>query len=410
MVPHDSDQPPARADIESDPEASLWAALDGAGVRWLLLAESARNLPHVRGYQIYVDGHARSEATDIFSGEGWSRPRLTRPGLGASRDQWVTIHESSMVRVDVYFVLAFPGDGGEWRYVDGDNVMASRSQRQDGMWVASDDHALPLVAFIRSTSQGPPIDPAFAKECADRYAGADNVELGALVEAALGLSREPLPKVLQARFSWFEDSQTPTVSRRRQTLTVGLIGPDGTGKTTICDLVERELDGWVVRTYLGQKEYVLPGVEWIERQGSSVFAKLFRYLAYPSDLFVRRRRMSSRAQGGILLVDRLPMFPFTGGSGRLMPSIYQRALPRFDLLVRLGGDDRTIYDRKPEGDFATFLKNAQKARDMDIARLADVCVDLDATRPLNEVLDSFLASLFATAAFRTGFLNSMSPK
>ena len=102
------------------------------------------------------------------------------------------------------------------------------------------------------------------------------------------------------------------------------------------------------------------------------------------------------------------MFPFASNVDGLTTSFYQRALPKFDLLVRLHGDDRVIYDRKPEGDFNNFSKNAQKARELDIGQLADTCVELDATKPLAEVLDALLASIFSTPTFGNRFLNQTS--
>jgi len=170
-------------------------------------------------------------------------------------------------------------------------------------------------------------------------------------------------------------------------LVVALIGADGTGKTTLVDAFARTLDVKMERFYLGQKKFVLPLTgRWVASQGR-FRSELFRWVLYPLDLRCRTLGMFIPKFGSrqmpVVLIDRLPMFPFEGRSW-LLERIYRFALPRIDLLVLLTGDADLIYGRKAEGEKSELLRNMRKAELAHAAVPARRRLTLDVSRSVDQ--------------------------
>jgi hypothetical protein len=178
--------------------------------------------------------------------------------------------------------------------------------------------------------------------------------------------------------------------RRGPLLAVALIGADGSGKTTLVERVIAAAPGDVATLYLGQNRYVLPGMARLEASRGRFSAALFRWAALPLDLLLRRWRSLRAANGRLMLTDRLPMFPFTGGS-RTLERLYRLVLPRFDLLVLLDADAAVFHERKPEGDPFEHRRQQEKARALPKAGLARASAVVDTSG----TVDSSLARLEA---------------
>ena len=185
---------------------------------------------------------------------------------------------------------------------------------------------------------------------------------------------------------------------------MAFIGADGTGKTTLVDHLARELDVPVKKIYLGQKRFVIPLIDQWGEDNGKLRSAIFRWIAYPIDLRLRTAKLSvrqwMRKEHSIVLVDRLPAFPFQGGS-RILRKIYRLALPRVDVLVLLTGDAELIFSRKPEGSKGDVFRNLKKSELLFINIDAKARVRLDISRTVAQHvtdLTSHIASFNETVA------------
>lgn len=172
---------------------------------------------------------------------------------------------------------------------------------------------------------------------------------------------------------------------RGRTLVVVFLGSDGSGKTTLVEAVKAALPDETVNIYLGEKEFATGLAESAflasnRPEAGAVPARwltaLYNYLLLPLDLLCRCIAARRGASGRILLIDRVPGFPFVSGS-RLLRTIYRGVLPRPDLVVLLHGEPAVLAARKPDATMRSIASDTSKFRNVAHALGAAGVVEID---------------------------------
>jgi thymidylate kinase len=216
-------------------------------------------------------------------------------------------------------------------------------------------------------------------------------------------------------------------------LTVAIIGPDGSGKSTVIDEIVRWL-GWRLSlrvSYLGTARPSRPtaAVQFTSRLARRVSGRLptlagianlvtaVRYLAEARDRAGRvREGRRLAANGALVLFDRYPLEwvrlanrPVDGprvaelgdgaqrglldGLRRREEAIYAR-IPPPDLVILLTVDPATALARKPSVKPETISAKAQAVVEAASRASADGVVVVDATRPLEDVVGAVEAEIW----------------
>jgi thymidylate kinase len=214
-------------------------------------------------------------------------------------------------------------------------------------------------------------------------------------------------------------------------LIVALVGPDGTGKSTIMRRLPHLLGGSVKTVYAGDNpeagERLLPTTRllwWLRRRthGPLVHGPpplerpprrsvARRTLTAPRSVlllanqcaeeWVRLRRASRwAAAGNLVVLDRSYLHDYwhhdiaaTDRSPlqRVHGFWLEHVLPRPDLTIVLDAPPEVLFARKPEGTLAALSR--RRAEYADLEQLSPATVVVDAARPLAEVESAVLAAI-----------------
>ncbi len=137
------------------------------------------------------------------------------------------------------------------------------------------------------------------------------------------------------------------------------IGTDGAGKSALCEALAQSMPGHTAVHYFGLKHFRLQFVARAsERSGG--YGRVLRYLLFPLDLLLRRRRLSATP---VALIDRVPGWAFAGAEP-ILRGIYRRVLPLADLVVLCEGEPAKVSARKNERNVAECVRDMRKWRDV----------------------------------------------
>jgi thymidylate kinase len=166
------------------------------------------------------------------------------------------------------------------------------------------------------------------------------------------------------------------------------IGTDGTGKTTVStELGARLLSDDAEYVYLGMKHYKFELTQTLHDSSSRVMQYLFKYIAYPFDIFSKKINLPANKN---IIIDRLPGYPFAN-SNKLVKLIYSLAIPKIDCLIWLHGSPEVIYLRKKERDIDGLVQDQKKIglvfERVAAAKKIDICVDV---LTVDEIIDIVL--------------------
>lgn len=173
-------------------------------------------------------------------------------------------------------------------------------------------------------------------------------------------------------------------ARTRRGLSVAVVGPDGAGKSTLVEGLERSLPLPTSTAYMGLTGGRMPLADRLRVPGV-VFA------ARVAILWVRYLRVvARRAVGDVVLVDRYTFDGRVPSGVRLGPvrrrtrAMEASVVPRPDVLFVLDAPGAVMFDRKGEYDAATL--ETWRGAYRRIADEVDGAIVLDATQPATTVL------------------------
>lgn len=186
--------------------------------------------------------------------------------------------------------------------------------------------------------------------------------------------------------------------RSRHGFVVMILGADGSGKSTLVDALCAAFPDEAVRAYFGEKEFrielaarALAALQRgaLGRLPARALRFLYEYLLLPLDLLCRRRRLAGAEQPSVVVIDRVPGFPFV--SGRMVQRrLYRAVLPKPSLVVLLEGDPATLASRKHDATIAGIsydtAKFRQVARSLDAPHIVEIDTTLrDRAQTLSQV-------------------------
>ncbi len=199
-------------------------------------------------------------------------------------------------------------------------------------------------------------------------------------------------------------------------VTVALIGPDGSGKTTISDRLQTELGLPVTSIYMGVNMHrggvLLPHTRLLvavrrRRWGDDPEAasdissvRLANWLAEEAYRFWVAHRQTRR--GRVVIFDRHFFADLVAGdirangaprplARRIHVFMLQHVFPKPDLVVCLDAPAEVLYARKPEG----TIERVRRKREESLAavRAFPHSLVIDATRPPDEVVDEIATTI-----------------
>jgi thymidylate kinase len=380
----------------------LFAAFTEAGLRWSLL-RPLESLPELEGdVDVLVAPVHAARVPELVAAEGFLVIRMAGPDLHAAdfdeqtrRFLWIHVQsELSLARTTIpaASVLA--------------DAVPGKVPRPEDSWLL-------WILLLRALVDKGGLAPRH-REAVFALAGrvlSPPPELAAIAErhglspavvqrlAATGdwaaLDRQVLPESASPRRRRLTRA---AVGRRLQQLreprglSVAVVGPDGAGKTTLVEALDRQLPFPSRRHYMGLTGGRMPRAEALRVPGLVLAARL-------AILWGRFARSEyDRRLGRIVLIDRytldgavpsgVPLRPLAQLSRRLQ----RRACPMPDLVLLLDASGATMHARKGEYDPET-LETWRVAYGRLVGTVAQLEV-LDAEQPADEVLRQAQASIW----------------
>ncbi len=379
----------------------LFAALTAAGVRWSVLRPPSTLSGSAGDVDLLVDPTNLERVRDVLVSEGFAIVRLDGSDVHASdldeaTGRFVWIHMQSELRLADEIIPA----GSVLDQVVFDPV--ARPADDWLLWILLVRALIDkggLAERHRSTVQalalagvGPPaeLQPLLTRH-------------GLSTEVLLGLAAAGEWAQLDLHALRTVEPRRPRrpvsgVVRRLQRLrggrglSVAVLGPDGAGKTTLVDTLDRELPFETRRHYMGLTGGRIPRAEALRVPGVVLAARL-------TILWVRFARSEyDRRLGRIVLFDRytldgavpsgVPLRPLA----RLSRRLQRRACPMPDLVLLLDASGATMHGRKGEYDPET-LETWRAAYGRLVGKVAQLEV-LDAEQSPDEVLRQAQASIW----------------
>ncbi len=367
--------------------------LDLSGIDWSLL-RPRESLDAAQGdVDLLVEPHALPRVRDIVLAEGFTEMPVSGPDLHAARHdegqgRFVWLHIQTALRVaggelPAQAVLA-EADGDGLRQ-PGDSwllwILLLRALVDKGE--LPERHRPHVQALAGRWRGGPP-----ALESLARRHGLEPGEL--VAHAAAGdweallrrsVHRPPSPPSLPRRIA----RRAAGLGRLRapRGLSVAVIGPDGSGKSTLVEGLSRSLPLPVRVQYLGLTGGRMRKVGRLRVPGVIFAARLLI-------LWSRYARAAyHRAQGGIVVFERytldgaVPSGVRLGPAGRLSRHVLSRSCPLPDLVLLLDASGETMHDRS--GEYGpSVLESWRAAYERLRAKVPQLQV-IDAERPAEEV-------------------------
>ncbi len=344
--------------------ATTFAALDEAGVRWLVLRDSS-DPAHDVDLLVAAPDRDRVHAVALANGflplQTWGRgSHRFLVGYDASSDTWIRLDTVSELRFGAAQELRIRGAAG----------MLARRERDGAAWVpAPDDGFWSLLLHVLHDQDGDPgrhrgrleasatQEGALARTLAARCRGLDVATIAAEVSAgrwsAVAQVRAPIRAGLRQGSS-VGRSVSSAVGRkatrlfllRSRGMTLALLGPDGAGKSSIAAALERRFAFPVVSVYMGMHrsasgssrgERPLPLPVRIPRQW-------LRYLRAQANVSRGRLVVFDRYAHDALVAAR----PGRSAARRAGRRILGSGFPTPGLTVVLDAPAEVLHARKPE--------------------------------------------------------------
>jgi len=432
-VTHATATPPAtQAGEQTVPDGvpalvgAAFDALDRAGVPWTLLRGEAELAAHGGDVDILVAESARPAAGRALLAAGFVP--LPTWGRGSHRfhhaydpatDRWV--------KLDVVTELAFgrfaelPTDlAAAWLERREGAVGPARPDPADAFWafllhalldraeLRPDDLAelRERAAFARADGPGSvAVAPLLPRgwDPARVIAAAGDADPARLARLARGLRREwlrqrPMTVLGRGIRGRLARRATPLLRAvRGRGLGVALLAPDGAGKSTLAESLERSFPVPVRRVYLGLYGH---GTDVHSRGPGGRFGLPGRIA------WIWRRWLGARgeeARGRIVVFDRhvldLAVAPPGGGrKARLRRSLLLRSCPRPDLTLVLDVPGDELFRRKGEHDPASLER--QRVRYLELAGRLPHAAVIDAAADAETVRRRAVGAIWAAQAAR----------
>jgi thymidylate kinase len=408
---------------------AAFQALDRAGVGWAVLRGVDELADPSGDVDVLVPGSAWRLVRSALSAAGFVE--LPRPGRGSHRFFVGPDSSGGWIKLDLVDDLAF----GRWAEIDtglAGACLERRGRSADGVCQLSTDDAAwaqllhllldpgratadrrdrlvaaaagagrasasgPVAAWVRDLG-GPGPEAIVAAISAAQHGRVDAVRgrvarrlrRAAMRQAPARTMARVIRTVAQRRLAGLP---TPDPARRRG-LVVALLGPDGTGKSSVAARLAKHAPVPVRRFYLG----AYPNADGLAHEharrvpGPGLLRRLTRLAA---------RGAAARVHawcGGLAILDRHPLETQLDGRGGLRRRLLARAVPRPNLVLVLDAPAAVIHDRKAEWPLVTVERQLAGYR-----RLAERpgAIAIDATGSVDEVTVAAIEAIWAHWARR----------
>lgn len=171
--------------------------------------------------------------------------------------------------------------------------------------------------------------------------------------------------------------------RSRRGISVAVIGPDGAGKSSLVESLERDLPLPTLVQYMGLTGGQMPRADALRVPGLVFGARV-------AILWVRYARgLRHTARGGIVVFERYTLDGYVpsgialGPAARLSRRLQRRACPLPDLVLLLDASGQTLHARS--GEYDPGVLERWRAAFAELERRIPHLVTLDAERPAEDV-------------------------
>jgi len=374
----------------------LFKALDAGGVRWCLL-RPRESLAQPQGdVDVLVDPDGLERTRDTLTERGFVTVPLPGPDLHAAlydeeAGRFVWMHVQPELRLAGATIPAEAVLGG---------AAADRSREPGPGWLLwilllralvekgqlSGRHRRRVAALAAEWDGGPPE----LEELARRH-GIDTEAVAAAAAAkdwealmAHSVHRPAPPLSARARLARLPRRLWGLRRlRERRGLSVAVLGPDGAGKTTLIEGLDRSLPLPTTIQYMGLTGGRLPRADRLRVPGLVLAARIailwLRYL----------RAEARRARGEIVLFDRytldgsVPSGMRLTLAGRISRRIQRRVCPMPDLVLLLDASGATMHGRK--GEYEPEVLETWRAAYSRLRETVPVLRVIDAEQPAEAV-------------------------
>ena len=301
------------------------------------------------------------------------------PAIHKNHNYYANFNGNSIIWLDVKYQPNFAYRNYEYEYKDSNKIIDTKKENNNHVYRPSGVHAIVLYSAHIAFNERGVIEKrhyeklkSYLKDYKEEISFKDDCLLIKSISDVLDCKEmlivDNLRKLIINRFY----KKNNNLNRKRVSgngigYFVVFLGPDGSGKTTLIEMIDKNMPVKTSEVYLGEKYYYFNFVDKLNKCESNmafinVLSRyMYMYLFLPIDIRFRIWRVSRTGRYRVILADRLPGFPFVTKS-KLLKYIYRLVIPRLDLLVLLDGDASVFNSRKQEVGVKKVREDSEKFR------------------------------------------------
>lgn len=328
----------------------LFYKMGDQGITYFLLS-NFNDVNREKGdIDIFVDLPDKNVFLGILKSLGWLE-RREPPNL-SFHNFYYKIIDDSLICLDVKFQLRFGmSQKFVWQAKNESKIITNITKNINGVCRPGGLNAI-ILYLVHIIKEKPALKDEYFKRLGNyiKLYGEEinNEEKKEFKEVKYLIEQKRWEKIIERYFEKKHTRSSPPVKNK---IKFGLgycilfLGTDGSGKTTLIKNIEESLNFKILKLYLGEKQWVIPLIGKIYHNRKNIRLNFFiLYFLYPLDLFLRILKARRWGRYRVILIDRIPGFPFLGNN--LLAWIYSVVKPETDLIILLNGSLEKIWERK----------------------------------------------------------------